>query len=159
MTNILCITKAKRTLNGLWDLNLDAFQGKKWIGRMLVNSGAPTRQVFRTEPRQRSGSLEPIPEGHYILGSLDWAGKPGDYATQFPAIKSPIWVVIMRDRAIGFHLDGNRGYAPGSAGCIVFKTLDDLKRFVGWWNEVGGFRDCLVDWGLGYAPLPKELRR
>lgn len=159
MINSLLITNSKK-LNpqGLYDLNLDAFQGENYLGRLTVTSGAPGRQKFRTVPTEKAMKLEPCPEGEFDLGPLDWAGKPGDYKALFREIKSPIWVTIYRARAIGFHLDGNRNTAPGSAGCFVFKDLADLKAFVNCWLGFCGFFKCYVDWNLGYVNVPPILK-
>lgn len=158
MPNSFVVTKGPLQANGLYDLALDAFQNKNYLGRIWVNSGAPGHQTFRTVPQQVAGNLEPCPEGEYDLGPLDWAGGKGNYDARFREINSPIWVVIMRSRAIGFHLDGNRLTAPGSAGCLVFKTMDDLKKFVNWWNGYGDFTKCYVDYGLGHCKTPHELK-
>jgi hypothetical protein len=159
MTNTILITSSKKkNSEGLIDLYLDAFQNENYLGRLIVNSGTPGKQNFRTVPDEKQGILEPCPEGEYDLGSLDWAGKDGDYHTLFREIKSPIWVTIYRKRAIGFHLDGNRSTAPGSAGCIVFKHLDDLKAFVNCWKGYGGFTKCYTDWSLGYVKVPVKLK-
>lgn len=158
MNTILITNSGKINPQGLYELNLDAFQGENYLGRLIVNSGAPYKQKFRTVPNERAMNLEPCPEGEFDLGPLDWAGKDGDYETLFREIKSPIWVMIYRSRAIGFHLDGNRKAAPGSAGCFVFKDLNDLKTFVNCWNGYGGFKKCLVDWGLNYVSVPEKLK-
>jgi hypothetical protein len=151
-------TKGKLQSNGLYDINLDSWQNSNYLGRIIVNSGAPGHQNFRTVPGEIAGNLEPCPEGEFDLGSLDWAGGKGNYDQRFQEINSPIWVTIYRRRVIGFHLDGNRLTAPGSAGCLVFKTMDDLKKFVNWWNGYGPFSKLYVDWGLGYVKKPAELR-
>jgi hypothetical protein len=163
--NYFIITKKTRTSTGLWDLNLDAFVNGKKVGNLVINSGVASRQHFRTFQDQQSGQLEPIPEGEYDLGNLVWAGGKGDYKTLYREVKSPIWVVVVRSRAIGIHLDGNRDYAPGSAGCPVLKNMEDLKTFVSWYENYGHFSKCYVDWWLNYVTLPtieeppKEIKR
>lgn len=148
---------------GLVDLNLDAYQGTTYIGRIVVNSGAPGKQNpenFRTVPKEKRLQLEPIPEGEFDLGPLLWAGKPGDYTSNwFGTIQSPIWVLVYHARDIGFHLDGNRRTSPGSAGCPVFKTMNDLKKFVGWWEKYGPFSKMYVDYGLGHVNTPKPAQQ
>lgn len=145
---------------GLVDISLDAYQlgdTVNRIGRIIVNSGAPGAQTFRTLRNERKGQLEPCPEGVFNLGPLEWAGNRGDYRAQFPQIQSPIWVMIDPRRAIGFHMDGNRRTAPGSAGCLVYKTEADMKKFVDWWNGFGPFRQLYCDWGLGSIKVPHGL--
>jgi len=158
MVNSFVVKKGRMAPNGLLDLELHAFQGKNYLGFMIVNSGAPGHQRLSTVPTQHVGQLEPCPEGEFDLGPLEWAGQKGDYTRLFREIKSPIWQVIMRSRAIGFHADGNRATAPGSAGCLVFRTLDDLKRFVSWQIGYGPFTKCYVDYGLGYVKVPPDLK-
>ena len=156
--NRMIATKGPKQANGLYDIYLDAWQNSNYLGRLIVNSGAPGHQSFRTVPGQVAGNLEPCPEGEFDLGSLDWAaGRKGNYTTMFREIASPIWVVIMRSRAIGFHLDGNRLNSPGSAGCLVFKNMNDLKKFVSWY-DFGHFTKLYVDWGLGYVKIPQDLK-
>ena len=156
--NRMVATKGPMQANGLYDIYLDAWQNQNYLGRIVVNSGAPGHQKFRTVPGEVAGNLEPCPEGEFDLGGLDWAGGKGNYTAMFQEIRSPIWVTIYRRRAIGFHLDGNRLTAPGSAGCLVFKTMEDLKKFVDWWNGYGPFAKLYVNWGLGYVKVPPELR-
>ena len=51
------------------------------------------------------------------------------------------------------HLDANRSYAPGSAGCICPLDFAGLKTVVGWWkNHKISHVEC--DWGLGTISKP-----
>lgn len=157
-------TRGPRQANGLYDIYLDAWQNKNYLGRIIVNSGVASNQVFTTVPTATPGTYQPCPEGEFDLGGLEWCGrkadgtmKKGDYKTWYQEIDSPIWVMIMRRRAIGFHLDGNRTQAPGSAGCLVFKDMNDLKKFVRWY-DFGEFSKLYVDWGKGYVNIPADLR-
>jgi hypothetical protein len=51
------------------------------------------------------------------------------------------------------HLDANRSYAPGSAGCVCPVDLAGLQTVVSWW--AAGTPDRLeVDWGLGTVARP-----
>lgn len=144
--------------SGLWSCFLDCWekQGFKHVGRLVVNTGAPHRQNFRTKADQHIGELEPVPEGVYELGRLYFAsGRWEDYTRRFPSIDSPTSQTIEPNRAIEFHLDGNRQWAPGSAGCVVFRTLDDLKTYVSWFqgdpNKMTSLHVC---WNLGTVKLP-----
>lgn len=129
-------------------------------GRLIVNSGQPYAQIFRDLPHEVSGQLEPIPEGRYTPGPLEFAsGRWGDYSKDFPEVESPIWMVIHRLRAIGFHLDGNRLWAPGSAACPVFRDRQDMKTFVAWHQEDPWCMTSVwVDWWqVKEQNLPKGL--
>lgn len=143
--NILILTRGQ---GKIW---LDAWQNKNHVGRLQVTTGIAGRQNFRTKPSEVRGQLEPVPEAEYNLGPLLWAGGQGNYQALWPNILSPIWVEIDRARAIGFHLDAGM---PGTAGCVGFLTMQDLKTFVNWWNGYGPFVKLFVDWGLGYVKLP-----
>lgn len=137
--------------DGLLPLKLDCWDkqgGLHHVGRLIVNSGAPYAQIFRDLPNEVAGRLEPIPEGTYTPGPLEFAsGVWGDYSALFPDVQSPIWQVIHRDRAIGFHLDGNRSWAPGSAACPVFRTMYDLKQYVEWFQkDPHRMSSVWVDW-------------
>lgn len=156
MSNLLVATKGRLLSNGLYEIHLDGFQNKNHLSRLSVRSGLAGRQKFRTLAKQVKGQYEPCPEGVYNLGPLLWAGgKAGDYKTLWPAVSSPVWVEIYAPRAIGFHFDAG---TPGSAGCIVFPTVEIMKQFVNWWNGYGGFDQLIVDWGLGSVKLPDHVR-
>lgn len=149
---------------GLWALLLDCWErvggGFRHVGRLIVNSGGPDVQVFRTLAAQVEGEREPIPEGVYadLCPLLFASGKWGDYSDRFPVIDSPISLTIYLRRAIEFHLDGNRRRAPGSAGCVVFRTPEDMLAFVDWHE---GFADMMsslwVNWKLGTVHYPPGL--
>jgi len=51
----------------------------------------------------------------------------------------------MRRGSFGLHLDPPG--ASGSAGCIVFRDVDDLKRYVKAWREFRP-KELRVDWNL-----------
>lgn len=150
---------------GLWALLLDCFQRKgntfDHIGRLVVNSGAPHRQYFRKKKDQRIGELEPIPEGIYPLANspLSFAsGVWGDYSKRYNSIDSPVSQTIEPNRAIEFHLDGNREWAPGSAGCVVFRSMNDLKTFVSWFDKDPlKMSNLFVNWNLGSVHWPAGL--
>jgi GH24 family phage-related lysozyme (muramidase) len=127
---------------------------------LSVTSGAPGAQAFRTGAASRSGSLEPLPEGRYGLGPVEWANGVGNYSASWGPGLGAVWVAINYQTpgttarsALGFHLDSNIKTAPGSAGCVVFQSTDDLRKFVGWMNESKP-QHLFVDWGLGTCPKP-----
>lgn len=131
---------------------LDAYSNGQHVGSMFVRTGLAGSQNFRTLANQVTGQNEPVPEGEYILGKLEWAGGKGNYSALYPTIKSPIWVEIIGwPRYIGFHFDA--GY-PGTAGCVGFITMNDLKTFTGWYDAYGHFSTLYVDWGLGSVKVP-----
>jgi hypothetical protein len=88
MNTILITNSGKISSLGLYELNLDAFQGENYLGRLIVNSGVAGRQKLRTVPTEKAMNLEPCPEGEFDLGPLDWAGEDGDYKTFFKEIQN-----------------------------------------------------------------------
>lgn len=150
---------------GLWALVMDCWErgpGGMFIhvGRLVVNSGGPDRQHFRTLADQVEGEREPIPEGVYAdMLPLEFAsGRWGDYSARFPSIDSPISLKIYVRRAIEFHLDGNRRWAPGSAGCVVFRSVADMETFVSWFeNDPHMMTSLWVNWRLGTVHYPPGL--
>lgn len=122
-------------------------------GPIPVVSGAPGRQNFRTRAEEVRGHAEPCPEGEYRLGPLEWAGGPDNYSTIYSPALGPIWV-DMNHSAIGLHLDANVTYSPGSAGCVVFRGLTDLRRFVSWMRMKYTPTRIIVDHGFGTVMNP-----
>lgn len=131
------------------------------LGVIEVCSGAPSAQHFRQAAESRPKSLEPVPEGVYVLGDLEWAGGVrGDYAASWGEGLGPVWTDVIpvpgnptRREAIGIHHDHNRAYAPGTAGCVGLPTLADVKTWAGWWKDTHGRPTGLVvDYGLGTVP-------
>lgn len=127
---------------------------------LSVTSGAPGAQQFRTGAASRAGSLEPLPEGRYGLGPVYWAGGAGNYSASWGPGLGAVWVALTYQTpgstarsALGFHLDSNIKTAPGSAGCVVFNSTDDLRRFVAWMDEAKP-QHLFTDWGLGTCPKP-----
>ncbi|MCA2959760.1 MAG: hypothetical protein IOD12_05870 [Silvanigrellales bacterium] len=115
------------------------------------------------------GSGEPLSEGYYRLGDVDWArpmstvpspkypsGFPtGDFTARFPnpAIEGmgPFGIPIIN--SIGsrgefyFHVDANEGRAPGTVGCLAIQPEDADKLLC--WMQHFRPRDLVADWGLG----------
>ena len=122
-----------------------------------VISGAPGRQTFRLpdDPRSFPGNLEPIPQGRYTIGDIQWAGGKDNYkiAHTHPTNGiGPVFVPFIKtfpdDRdAFGFHVDWNASTSPGSAGCVCVKTISDLQKLVSLLRLYDP-RDLYVDWEL-----------
>jgi N-acetylmuramoyl-L-alanine amidase/uncharacterized protein YraI len=126
------------------------------IESINVVSGIPSCQVFEIgSPQNRPGCCYPLPQGEYAVSTeVAWAGGRENYNASFGAGLGPVWVAIMPKfrtsrRDFGFHLDPNRLSSPGTAGCIGFTSLADLKRFVAWFANPNTAPHTLkVDWGL-----------
>lgn len=145
----LLLTKSGRLdAFGCHLLRLALMEGTKEIDHVLVVSGAPGRQNFRTLADQVAGKLEPIPEGVYDeIGEVEWAGGVDNYAASWGSGLGPVWITLYAPRAIGLHLDANRGAAPGTAGCVGALDIATLRIVVGWFRKGKPVR-LVVDWGL-----------
>lgn len=162
---LIMVPNGKTDENGLLEFELHAFQGTNHLGYIIVNSGAPGHQNLTKAPGN-NGRLEPIPEGRYKLTPLEWAGGKNNYSKLYPSIASPIWAGTNAKTAdgvlrnIGLHLDGNRSYAPGTAGCIGFRNQAEMQRYVHFNDnyEGGDFTDLIVDHGLNSVKRPPDLK-
>ena len=120
-----------------------------------VVSGQPGAQVFRQGWESKAGSMEPLPEGYYTVGPVEFKGAKGDYKTSWGPGLGPVWLDILPKMktsrsALGFHLDENMSTAPGTAGCVAFQDTESLKRFVMWFNKPNlAPKELTVNWGLG----------
>lgn len=157
--NILKLTRTgERWPSGLDRLRLDRLVGGVLRGSLVVCSGQPGRQTYRTALAGLSGSMEPIPEGRYRLGPVEWRGRPGDYSASWGAGLGPVWISLIPLQSsergdFGLHWDANSGSSPGSAGCVVMGNVDDLRTLVAWQSGPDAATELHVDWGLGaFAP-------
>lgn len=148
----------KRDARGLELLNLAYIKPGAAVASLLVVSGAPGRQSFRTGAASKSGSLEPLPEGRYGIEDIAWAGGKDNYKASWGAGLGPASVPLRylgpgatERSAIEIHYDANHGTSPGTAGCIGLQSIDDLRTLVGWLRDTDP-RDLYVDWGLGTCP-------
>lgn len=120
----------------------------------LTVSGQGYAQNFRlpNDPKSVPGNMEPLPQGDYSIADISWAnGKDNYNASHGPGL-GPVFVALTAqfkdDRgAFGFHLDSNIVEAPGSAGCVVFSSVDELKRFVAVLRKHDP-KTLKVNWGL-----------
>lgn len=124
------------------------------LDTMTISSGIRSRQIFRKAKDSRGGSLEPVPEGTYSLGSPEWTSG------SFGAGLGPMWVSVnptgaTRETgraAIGIHLDSNRNSGgAGTAGCLGIQNMDDLRRVDAWFKQHKP-TELVVDYGLGTVP-------
>lgn len=114
-------------------------------------SGQPSAQSFRkpSDPRSRPGNMEPIPQGTYRLGPVEWAGGKGNWSASWGAGLGPVWISLTAtfsdDRsAFGIHLDSG---PVGSAGCVVLPDVDTFKRLL---TALDLLKPTVLvaDWGL-----------
>lgn len=168
MNRLRLTTSGKRDSLGLLEMKLEFVVSGNVVKTVSVNSGAPGRQVLRAygDPASVPGSLEPIPEGRYGIGPLEFAGGAFDWQGSWGAGLGDLWCSILVPAAMariggrndfGFHLDENRSWAPGSAGCVVFAAKRDAEVWVAHMRKHDP-QELVVDWGLGtldgQAPPP-----
>lgn len=146
---------------GLEQLKLDYIKNGAVTGSLIVVSGAPGAQQFRTGARSRSGSLEPLPEGRWGIEDVAWAAGKDNYTGSWGPGLGPVSTPLRylgpgnTERAsIEIHIDSNARTSPGTAGCIGIANENDYKKFVSWLRDSDP-RDLFVDYNLGTYPKPK----
>jgi lysozyme len=128
------------------------------LDSLKVISGNAANQRFNLPKDSDQGSGEPIPQGRYEIGDIDWAGGRDNYNAAHPISGNglgPVWVPLKKlqpdDRdAFGMHADWNwltEGHSPGSSGCVCPTSLDDLKELVRLLRKYDP-RELVVYWGL-----------
>lgn len=157
--NLRLLRTNRRNAEGLEVLKLVRRIGGQELETLSCISGAPGRQSFRTGAASRAGSLEPLPEGLWAIGAEDWASGRDNYkATWGPGLGA---VVVPLEYSgpgrterstILFHLDANKTYSPGTAGCVGFYNVGDLQRLISW-LRADSMQRLYVDWGLGTCPV------
>jgi hypothetical protein len=158
----LKLTRTKKmNAAGLELLQLEYIKGGKSIGSLMVVSGAPGAQQFRTGSRSRAGSLEPLPEGRWGIEDVAWASGKDNYSGSWGAGLGPVSTPLRylgpgstERAAIEIHIDSNARISPGTAGCIGIANEADYRKFVNWLRDTDP-RDLFVDYGLGTCPRPK----
>ena len=90
--HFLRLTRASRVNSrGLVELALERVEfGGGLAGRLIVVSGAPGRQSFRTAAASVPGSLEPLPEGLWRMEEPVWAGPVGDWGKSWGPGLGPV---------------------------------------------------------------------
>ena len=148
----------KKDARGLEMLKLEYVVDGKATAELAVVSGAPGCQAFRKGVDSQSGSLEPLPEGRWGVSDIAWAGGRDNYDASWGPGLGPASVPLRylgpgqtKRSAIEMHFDANQGSNPGTAGCVGFRSIGDLKAFIGW-LRASDPRDLFVDWGLGTCP-------
>ena len=146
---------------GCFILTLAYFRDGLFAAAIGVCSGQPPKQAFRRGTDSPASSMEPLPEGKWSVGDIEWAGGKDNYS-------GPVWnsglgpAKIHVDylgpgktarEAIEIHIDWNRPTAPGTAGCIGVLNVADHRVLVGWLRESDP-KALFVDWGLGTCPSP-----
>jgi lysozyme len=156
-SNYLLLTKtAVKEPSGCYRLNLEYVKDGKATDSIKTVSGQPKHQFFRKGKDSISKSFEPLPEGKWSVGNVEWAGGKDVYDGKVwngglgPAkIRLEYVSPGNTDRQnIEIHIDWNKTTLPGTAGCIGVNSISDYKRLVGWLRDSDP-KNLFVDWGLG----------
>lgn len=152
--DILKLTRTGRTLEcGCEELRL-FIDGHPDLLDIPACSGQPYAQTFRKagDDGNISGNMEPLPQGMYGVGSIEWASAKDDYDGSWGKGLGPLFVAVTcaqehKRGSFGIHLDSNRSTSPGTAGCVGILTRQDLETLVEALRRVDP-RKLVVDWGL-----------
>lgn len=122
------------------------------VGVWTVCTGQGWAQVFRRAGHNIPGSMEPLPQGQYVIHDILWAGGKDNWQVSHGTGLGPVFVPVIcaaekRRGEFGIHMDYNRSRAPGTAGCIGILTEKDMREIVRLLREHDP-RDLHVRWGL-----------
>jgi lysozyme len=174
---IRIVKTSTRRSDGLYLLEVRLMDGGSILDRVNAVSGVPGAQAFRLPAASPAGSGEPLPEGYWDLGEpeprprkrsgtpnplVEFAsGVTGDFSRDWPKDGDglgPVWVSMYchawtARRFIGFHVDNNSSFSPGTDGCIGIindSNLNSLKKFYSWFKDSSlAPHLAIVDWELG----------
>ncbi|ADH90098.1 Lysozyme [Ancylobacter novellus DSM 506] len=160
-TYLLLTRTDRRDRYGCMVMNLTYVRHGTAVGVLEVCSGQSRKQIFRPGPHSPAGSMEPLPEGKWSIGNIEWAEGKDNYSGRIynnglgPAkIRMEYLDPGQTPRsAIEIHIDWNRPTAPGTAGCIGIQNISDFRTLVTWLRETDP-KELFVDWGLGTCPHP-----
>lgn len=95
-------------------------------------SGVASRQEFIDPRKDFKGSLRPIPEGLWEIGTPVTL-KQREQGVGFVKVPlTPLEKLNNRDGFL-FHNDDNNDTRPGSAGCVVFDPSGQgMEKLLGW---------------------------
>lgn len=158
--NYLRLTKTERKdTYGCFILNLEYFKNGQLKDSINVCSGQPRRQLFETG-RESVPNAQPLPEGKWRIGDIQWVGEKDKYRGSFGDGLGPVKIPLdyvapgtTRRSEILIHLDWNRENSPGTIGCIGVYGVDDFQQLVSWLRDTDP-RDLFVNWGKGTCPQP-----
>jgi len=146
------LTKRSNSHNshGLVPLVAEFFDnfGNKY-GEVDCISGLAGAQLFRKGVDSIAGSGEPLPQGNWRVGGIEFVNGKNNYSGSWGSGLGPVWVGVeplfrTRRSAIGFHRDDN---SPGTLGCIGMANTEDLKKLVELLRRHDP-KELVVDWGI-----------
>jgi lysozyme len=159
--SFLRLTKTQDQKGGLRLLRLDYVKNGKAVDSIRVYSGSASHQKFRIGSKSRVGSLEPLPEGRWQIGNIQWRDGKNNYNGKvWNQGLGPAKIALAYSApgttarsAIMIHIDWNHRVAPGTAGCLGIQTIADYKTLVRWLRDTNP-RHLFVDYKLGTCPKP-----
>lgn len=115
-----------------------------------VRSGLPGFQNFRVAGLSQADSHEPIPEGYYNLGPVEWANGRDNYNASWKTGIGATWtdclpLMLTGRSSIGIHRDAN---VPGTEGCVGLLDIAVEQKYVAWRNKYD-LKRLTVNYGLG----------
>jgi len=150
----------------LWRCKIELVKPEGRSKPFYCRSGARGAQEFLDGLNAGpAGSLKPIPQGKYKIGSEDWgldlnpSNKRDNYSGSIGDGMGPVgWYLtplfkMLRD-LFYVHLDVNYKTHPGTAGCPGISHLEDIKEFVALKRANPSVSDFFVYWGLPGMVLP-----
>lgn len=151
--------------NGLQILSLQLCQmldSKRFFVKdsLPIRSGLSGAQAFRVASESKSGSHEPLPEGYYKLGPVEWVGgKVNDYSGSWGPGMGSTWsdlIPLMQTErsALGVHLDTR---TPGSEACTAIQGVENEKKYVQWRKQYPDIEKLTANYGLGTVETLLEL--
>lgn len=127
--------------------SLQLCSGSKVLESMSVISGAPGKAPVPVD-QDYSGSMRPCPQGRFKLGGVE----RGNWGEAIGSLWISVYGTEPNRSAIGLHLDANRSYSPGSAGCVCPLVPSDMERVARW--RAAGADVLVVD--HGFKPSPER---
>jgi hypothetical protein len=138
---------------GFREFDLALTNNGKSVDRVSVLSGAGSTQTepFVLPSKDYPGSLRCLPEGYYEVGPVEDAGAGqswGEGLGRYVIELKPLSNVGGRS-AFFIHVDANKSYSPGSAGCPCPFNDKDIFKVMGWLNQKAKPELLICDLGLG----------
>jgi N-acetylmuramoyl-L-alanine amidase len=130
---------------------LSAHRGDfKPVGTVHCVTGQYYAQVFRRGGTgEQPGTYEPLPQGKYSVGKVDWAVRPGLYQGDCGNGVGPVWIALgtkfdTERGGFGIHLDLG---VHGTAGCLGVANQADMNKVVAWFADPAEApQELTVDW-------------
>ena len=155
-SSYLKLTKTSEKFNdGCYKCHLRMFDEKEQlVASWMVCTGQGWAQDFRIAGNNIPGSMEPLPQGDYVVHDPDWAGGKDNWGAgvSLGAGIGPVFIPVIclaekRRGEFGIHMDYNRATSPGTAGCIGVLDEADMKEIVKYLRLYDP-KIMHVDWGL-----------